>query len=116
MNLQFKEIQEEDIPSLTDVMNRAFDHDAQIHLGEEQGGPEGYDDGDFFRKWLFSYDESHGYKILLDDQVVGGFIVWILESRENQLGTIFVDPDLQNQEIGTQAWRFIEASYPDTLS
>ncbi len=116
MNLQFKEIQEEDIPSLTDVMKRSFDHDAQIHLGEEQGGPEGYDDGEFFRKWLFSYDESHGYKILLDDQVVGGFIVWILESRENQLGTIFVDPDLQNQEIGTQAWRFIEASYPDTLS
>lgn len=116
MNLQFKEIQEEDIPSLTDVMKRAFDHDAQIHLGEDKGGPEGYDNGDFFRKWLFSYDESHGYKFLLDGKIVGGFIVWILESRENQLGTIFVDPDLQNQEIGTQAWRFIEASYPDTLS
>ena len=116
MKLQFKEIKEEDIPSLTKVMKRAFDHDAQIHLGVDQGGPDGYDNGEFFLKWLFSHDESHGYKILLDSQVVGGFIVWILESRENQLGTIFVDPDLQDQEIGTQAWRFIEASYPDTLS
>jgi len=116
MDLQFKEIQEEDISSLTDVMKRAFDHDAQIHLGVERGGPEGYDDGEFFRKWLFSYDESHGYKILLDGQVVGGFIVWILESRNNHLGTIFIDPNIQDQGVGTQAWKLIETTYPDTLS
>ena len=116
MHLLFKEIQEEDIPSLTNVMKRAFDHDAQVHLGVDQGGPDGYDNGEFFHKWLFSYDESQGYKILLDGQIVGGFIVWILESRANRLGTIFVDPDHQNRGIGTQAWNFIEASYPDTLS
>ena len=115
MNLQFKEIREDDVPSLTHVMRQAFDHDAQIHLGEERGGPDGYDNGEFFHKWLFSYDESHGYKILLDGQAVGGFIVWIFESRHNQLGTLFVDPDIQDQGIGTQAWKFIEATYPDTL-
>jgi len=116
MNLQFEEIQEVDIPSLTRVMQRAFDHDAQVHLGEERGGPEGYDDGEFFRKWLFSYDESRGFNIFLDGQVVGGFIVWILESRNNQLGAIFVDPYFQDRGVGTQAWKFIEATYPDTLS
>jgi hypothetical protein len=29
---------------------------------------------------------------------------------------IFVDPDIQDQGIGTQARKFIEATYPDTLS
>ncbi len=36
MNLEFKEIQKYDIPSLALVMRRAFDYDAQIHLGVEQ--------------------------------------------------------------------------------
>ncbi len=116
MNIQFEEIQEADIPSLTRAMQRAFDHDAQVHLGEERGGPEGYDDGEFFRKWLFSYDESRGCKILLDGQVIGGFIVWIFKSQNNQLGTIFIDPDFQDQGVGTQSWKFIEAAYPDTLN
>jgi len=116
MNLQFKEILEDDIPSVTLVMMRAFDNDAQIHLGVERRGPDGYDNGEFFRKWLLPYEESHGYKILVDSQVVGGFIVWILENQNNQMGTIFVDPDFQDQGVGTQAWKFIEATYPDTLS
>ena len=95
-------------------MRQAFDHDAQIHLGIERGGPEGYDNGEFFRRWLFSYDESHGCKILLDGQIVGGFIVWIYEHGNNALGTIFVDPACQDQGIGSRAWAFIEASYPQT--
>jgi N-acetylglutamate synthase-like GNAT family acetyltransferase len=32
------------------------------------------------------------------------------------LGTIFVDPDIQDRGIGTQAWKFIEATYPDMQS
>ena len=36
---------ESDIPAVTDVMKRAFDDDAQKHLGKEVGGPPGYDDG-----------------------------------------------------------------------
>ena len=85
MNLQFKEIARDDIPTLTDVMQRAFDYDAQVHLGIERGGPDGYDDGEFFRKWLFSYDESQGYKIVLNGRIVGGFIVWVLTRQVEDL-------------------------------
>jgi GNAT superfamily N-acetyltransferase len=95
-------------------MTRAFDHDTFTNLGKEKGGPTGYDDGEFFQKWLFSYDESKGYKILLDGQIVGGLIVWILPSDNNILGTIFVDPDYQRRGIASRAWRFIEETYPDT--
>jgi GNAT superfamily N-acetyltransferase len=116
MDLSFETITESDIPELTRVMTRAFDDDAQRHLGQEKGGPPGYDDGGFFQEWLFPYEESKGYKVLLDGRIVGGLIVWILEDGDNILGTIFVDPDYQNRGIGTRTWEFVEATYPDTKS
>jgi GNAT superfamily N-acetyltransferase len=116
LHLVFQEIAEPDIPELTGVMTRAFDHDAQQHLGVEKGGPEGYDDGEFFRKWLLGYEWTAGYKALANNQIIGGIIVWIFDSGENYLGTIFVDPAYQNRGVGKQIWDFIEATYPDTKS
>jgi GNAT superfamily N-acetyltransferase len=116
LTLSFAEITEADVPALTAVMTRAFDDDSRRHLGVERGGPEGYDTGEFFRKWLFPYKESHGYKILLEGQLVGGLIVWILPDGNNILGTIFVDPEFQSRGIGTRTWEFVEATYPDTKS
>jgi len=116
MDLTFKEVTEEDIPELTEVMTRAFDDDVQRHLGVEKGGPEGYDNGDFFRRWLFGYEESSGYKIVSEERIIGCFIVWIFAHGQNVLGTIFVDPAYQDRSAGTQAWQFIEASYPEARS
>ncbi|MFX0060811.1 MAG: GNAT family N-acetyltransferase [Candidatus Hermodarchaeota archaeon] len=116
MDLKYVKATEDDIPELTKVMTRAFDDDSQKHLGKAKGGPPGYDNGDFFRKWLFSYDESIGYKILAEGKVIGGFIVWIFDHGKNSLGTIFIDPDYQDQGIGTQAMQFIFDSYADTKS
>jgi GNAT superfamily N-acetyltransferase len=114
--LAFEAITEDDIPALTRVMTRAFDDDAQKHLGQERGGPPGYDTGDFFRQWLFGYDETDGYKVLRAGQIVGGVIVWILPDGDNILGTIFVDPDAQDRGVGTQIWQFVEARYGETKS
>lgn len=116
LDLSFQELDESDIPIITPVMKRAFDDDAKKHLGKEGGGPPGYDDGEFFRTWLLPYKESIGYKILLDENVIGGLIVWILPEGHNILGTIFVDPNFQDQGVGTQSWSFIEATYPKTKS
>ena len=114
--LVFESITETDVPELTAVMTRAFDDDAQKHLGQERGGPPGYDDGEFFRKWLFGYQESVGYKIIAEDKVIGGVIVWILEHGDNILGTVFVDPASQDQGVGTRIWQFIETTYPESRS
>jgi GNAT superfamily N-acetyltransferase len=115
-NLSYAVMGEADIPEVTPVMKRAFDDDAQRHLGQESGGPPGYDNGDFFRTWLLPYEESVGYKILLDEKIIAGIIVWILPEGHNILGTIFVDPDYQDRGIGQEIWRFIERTYPDALS
>ena len=114
--LTFEEATEADIPALTAVMTRAFDDEAQRHLGQERGGPPGYDDGEFFRKWLFGYEESTGFKIVAQGQVIGGIIVWIFEHGENVLGTIFVDPAYQDRGVGTRTWEFIQATYPSARS
>jgi GNAT superfamily N-acetyltransferase len=114
--LSFEEIIEADIPELTTVMASAFDDDAQNHLQQERGGPPGYDDGGFFREWLFAYEQSVGYKAIVDGKIVGATIVWILPRGENILGTIFVDPAHQDRGIGTRIWRFVEETYPDARS
>lgn len=116
LSLSFEEISEDDLPELTEVMTRAFDDDAQKHRGLEKGGPEGYDNGDFFRTWLLPYEESVGYKILWQGKLIGGIIVWILPEGHNILGTIFVDPPYQDRGVGTQTWQFIEATHPETKS
>lgn len=116
VKLEFVAMTEADIPALTPVMKRAFDDDAQKHLGQESGGPPGYDDGEFFRTWLLPYQESVGYKILTDGRLIGGIIVWILPGGDNILGTIFVDPEFQDIGVGTATWKFIEGAYPETRS
>ena len=52
------------------------------------------------------------YKILLHGQIVGGFIVLYKKPRLYELGRIFVDPDFQNQGIGTQAFEFLWKEFP----
>jgi GNAT superfamily N-acetyltransferase len=114
--LTFRQMQESDIEAISPVMRRAFDDDAQKHLGQPTGGPPGYDDGEFFRTWLLPYDESIGYLVLKGEQIIGGIIVWILPEGHNILGTIFVDPDHQDHGVGQRTWGFIEQSYPETKS
>jgi GNAT superfamily N-acetyltransferase len=116
MNLSLETFTEDDIPEMTRIMTRAFDDDARRHLGVEKGGPDGYDTGDFFRKWLFGYMETDGWKVIADGTAVGGIIVWILPRGNNILGTIFIDPDFRNRGIGSAAWKFIEEKYPQTRS
>jgi len=116
LQLSFLIMTESDIPSVTPVMKRAFDDDAQKHLGKESGGPPGYDNGDFFREWLLPHDESVGFKILAGEEIIGGIIVWILPDGHNILGTVFVDPEYQDQGVGQRTWQFIERTYPETIS
>lgn len=113
--LVFEELQEKDIEELTAVMTRAFDEDTRIHLNEEKGGPEGYDNGDFLRKWGLN-PNSTAYKISREGKAIGGLILWVNpKTKVNFLGTIFIDTTVQNQGVGKKIWEFVEAEYPDTV-
>lgn len=112
--LVFQELKEGDVEELTGVMARAFNEDTRIHLGEEKGGPTGYDNGDFLRKWGLHKDAT-AYKISLEGQAVAGLILWINpETKVNHLGAIFIDTGYQDKGIGKTIWDFVEQEYPDT--
>ncbi|MFH2104178.1 MAG: GNAT family N-acetyltransferase [Chloroflexota bacterium] len=113
--LQFEHMVAADIPELTAIMTRAFDKDAQDFLGQPSGGPDGYNTGDFLRKWAFEAG-GLGWKISADGKVAGAFIVFINPEGDYWLGNIFVDPAYQNLQIGTRTWEFIEATYPGANS
>jgi hypothetical protein len=113
-NLQFDILCEQDVEILTSTMKRAFDEDAKRHLNENTGGPDGYDNGDFLRKFALN-NGSKAYKISKDGKPIGAIIVWINNNHENFLGNIFIDPDLQDKGLGTTVWKFIESEYPETV-
>ena len=111
--LQLRDFEETDVDLFTGIMKRAFDEDTRRHLEEESGGPPGYDNGDFLRKWALD-PNSTAYAIYKESVPIGVVIVWINGNNENFLGNIFVDHDFQDQGIGTTIWEFIEHKYPDT--
>lgn len=112
--LKINLLEENDIDILTPIMKRAFDEDSRLNLGEPEGGPEGYDNGEFLRK--FGLDEkSTSFKILLDNKIIGAVIVWInTKTNENFLGNIFLDVNVQNSGIGKNVWNLIEHKFPNT--
>ncbi len=112
--LQFEKITSADVPAMTSIMKRAFDEDARRHLGEESGGPPGYDNGEFIRKWYLG-NKTGAFKVLKDGTIIGGVNVFINRNRQNFLGNMFVDPVYQDQGYGTWIWRFVEERFPETV-
>ncbi|MBE5967888.1 MAG: GNAT family N-acetyltransferase [Lachnospiraceae bacterium] len=114
-NITFVPLKNDDIEELTAIMKRAFDEDTRIHLGKESGGPTGYDDGSFLRKWGMD-PKASSFKIYKGDTLIGGIILWINPNQENYLGTIFLDSNFENKGIGTLVWKKVEEMYPDTIA
>lgn len=111
--IRFEKATPADAPALTAVQARTFDDDSRRFGGQPRGGPPGYDSTawqiDIMRK------ATAYYKILSDDQVIGGIILFNFRPGQYELGRIYVDPDFQNRGIGQQAMQFIEDAHPDAV-
>jgi ribosomal protein S18 acetylase RimI-like enzyme len=109
--LRIVEATEADIPAMTEVMTRSFDDDSQRFRGEPEGGPDGYNDGRFLRKWM-----APGYccKIVVGDRIIGAFIIFkdYPQTGTNVLGTIFLDPEYQNLGIGSHVMNYVHQTFP----
>jgi N-acetylglutamate synthase-like GNAT family acetyltransferase len=110
--LNFRKFEENDVTLFGQMFKNSFDKDSQIHLGENCG-PDGYDNGDFLKKWYLHKDVT-SYAIFRENTPIGGIAVWINKNNENYLGNVFIDPDLQNKGIGLMIWKYIEQKYPNT--
>ena len=106
----FRKARSQDAPALAEASKRAFHSD--VHCGAPPGppgGPPGYDSPQWQRKMMRFGDY---FTIMVGNRVVGGFIVFRKAAREYELGRIFVDPDFQNQGIGTRAFEFLWQEFP----
>ena len=55
------------------------------------------------------------FHIVADGQKIGGVVLIInRKTRRNILELLFIDPSAHGRGIGSQVWKLIEATYPDT--
>ena len=105
--VEFEEATPEDTKTLARASKRAFEYD--IHYGApEVGGPPGYKSDRWQRKMM---QIGHYYKIMVDGQIIGRFIIFEKKDGHYELGRIFVEPACQNGGVGAQAIRFMEAEF-----
>jgi len=110
--LDFVPMQKGDIEILTPIMKRAFDEDARLYFQKSEGGPSGYDDGSFLKKWGLESD-AISYCIKLGERVIGAMMLFINEEHKHGfLGNIFIDSELAGKGYGYTAWYFAEHMYP----
>ena len=113
IDVQFRKARPSDAEALALASERAFHSD--IHCGAPGiGGPPGYDSAAWQTRIMRASAARRGeyYTILSGKRIVGGIIVFRKKTREYELGRIFVDPDVQNQGIGTEAFAFLWKTYP----
>ena len=107
--IRFEKATRDDAKVLTEVSTRTFDDDSRQHGRGPRGGPPGYDSVEWQIKIM---KVGKYYKILADETIIGGLIVFPMGKAHYELGRIYIAPEFQNQGIGAQAIRFIEQSYP----
>jgi RimJ/RimL family protein N-acetyltransferase len=109
---RFEKAHPEDAKTLALISGRAFDND--VHYGAPgPGGPPGYKH-DMWQIRMMA--RGCYYKIILDERnptIIGGFIIFQNSYGDCELGRIFIDPQYQNQGIGTQAMAFMEGAFPE---
>ena len=111
--LDFTPLCEADVAVLTPIMTRSFNDDSKRFFLNPVGGPPGYDDGSFLRKWgLQSGGKS--YRIDKEGTPIGAIILF-LEPQEQRgfLGCLFIDAGQIGHGNGTIAWRFAEHTFPE---
>ena len=100
----------DDVITLTEIQACTFQDDSKLKpSGCSMEGPPGCDSVDWNTEWI---GKTPYYKILLDDQIVGGIIVFDMGQGHYELGRIYVDPGVQNRGIGQQAVRQMLEAFP----
>jgi len=74
-----------------------------------EGGPPGYDspEGQIFMMDHFMY-----YKMMLEDTIIGGFMIADKWDGHYELVRIFIEPNFQNMGFGIKTLEFIWRTFP----
>ncbi len=96
---------------MTEISRRAFESDLEVGAPGE-GGPPGYDSVEWNEN-VIKAKWAQYYKVLLDDEIVGGFIAGWRSPGYHVCERIFVEPDNFRRGIGEGTFRQIWEKYQD---
>lgn len=100
----------EDASILTETCKRAFDSDAEFGASGP-GGPPGYDSLDW-NKRILGNEYLQYYKILHDDEIVGGFIAGDRGPGYQVCERIWITPENMRKGLGRKTFEVIWEKYP----
>ena len=109
MNVTFERATAADVETLVKLQIAAFHDDARVYPGVALDGPPGYDS---VEATLTKMSNEAYYKILADEQIVGGVGIFDVAEGVYHLDIIYIDPAYHNRGIGSQTIEFIERTYP----
>ncbi|PGM95460.1 GNAT family N-acetyltransferase [Bacillus cereus] len=104
-----------DAEKLTEIMKRTFDEEAKQWLPDQEKiidyniQPPGYSSVEMT---IYSIEELDYFKVILDEEIVGGIIVTISGKSYGRIDRIFVDSIHQGKGIGSQVIDLIEEEFP----
>ena len=113
--LSFARATVDDAPTLCAASTPSFDDDARRFFGMEAGGPPGYNDLQYHISLAAStaYKEQYTYyKILWDQEIIGGIVIFPQSNDTCHLGCIFILPEYQSRGLGAQCLAFLDQEYP----
>ncbi|MBY8983605.1 MAG: GNAT family N-acetyltransferase [Candidatus Lokiarchaeota archaeon] len=111
-NIRIEEATSNDAEILAEISKRAFHTDAKVFGFDQPGGPPGYDTPEF-QNWAMR--TLTYYKILYDEEIVGGIILDSEKIDHHILERIFVDPRYHNKGIATKVMNLIFNKYPEVV-
>ncbi|UCD97235.1 MAG: GNAT family N-acetyltransferase [Candidatus Bathyarchaeota archaeon] len=117
-NVSLEQATVEDAGQLAEISKRAFHSDIHVMApskgadasAREGGGPIGYDSPEFQTRMM---RVCRYYKMIYDEQIVGGLIASRRRHGHYELERIFVDPKYHNRGIGTEAMKGVFTLFPD---
>ncbi len=111
MKPHFEIVDIKDAQKLTSISIDAFHTDFVVAGRSTKGGPPGYDSVEFHEQMI--KEATKFFKIMIGNDIIGGF--WFIQenSEEAYLYRLFIDPKFHCKSLGLQSFYFLFSNFPD---
>ena len=98
-----------DAEAITEIKIKAFNKEIITYLGRN-GGPPGYDKVESEKDIIAHFI---AYKIVLDNNIIGGLFLIPIEGNKMRFEDFVIDPIYQGNGYGYKVMQLIEKMHPD---
>lgn len=111
--IQYLSLQEADVGKLLEPMKRAYEANVDDYFDQTRSAKKPcYEDAELINKLDLGNPNTLAFKVCLNDQLIGAFIIRWHEHDESELSHLFIDPKFHRKGIGAQIWQFLKSCYP----